>query len=406
MKRTVFLTIVAILFLTSHSCNQNNKRYDMGKYGYDKAFFEKHRIDFLELESEDGLSRILVVPAYQGRVMTSTAKGNKGNSYGWINYSFIEAGQQDPQFNVFGGEERLWLGPEGGPYSIYFGEGEEQVFENWVVPSLIDTDTFDILEQDSRSVRFSKSAVLKNVAGSEFSLSLERKLSVMAKEEVSEMLNIPVPDNIRMVAYESENTIMNRGSEAWTKEGGLLSLWMLCMFNPSPETTVFLPYREDTDGVIVNDDYFGKVPSDRLKVENGTVFFKIDGKHRSKIGIPPQRAKALCGSYDSGSKVLTLLWSSLPDEPMPYVNSKWGIQDDPYVGDAVNSYNDGPVDDGSIMGPFYEIETSSPAAALKPGESLVHVQRVMHFEAEEAILAAMVDTLFDLDLKEIANKFK
>ena len=27
----------------------------------------------------------------------------------------------------------------------------------------------------------------------------------------------------------------------------------------------------------------------------------------------------------------------------------------------------GPVEDGSIMGPFYEIETSSPGAELAPG---------------------------------------
>ena len=43
-----------------------------------------------------------------------------------------------------------------------------------------------------------------------------------------------------------------------------------------------------------------------------------------------------------------------------YVNGQWGPQEDPFAGDVINSYNDGPVEDGSIMGPFYEIETSSP----------------------------------------------
>ena len=71
--------------------------------------------------------------------MTPTAGGDEGRSYGWINYSFIEAGKKDSQFNVYGGEERFWLGPEGGPYSIYFKEGDEQVYENWVVPPVIDT---------------------------------------------------------------------------------------------------------------------------------------------------------------------------------------------------------------------------------------------------------------------------
>ena len=99
---------------------------------------------------------------------------------------------------------------------------------------------------------------------------------------------------------------------AWTKEGGLLSIWMLCMFNPTPSTTVFIPYQKEGEGVIVNDDYFGKVPSDRLIVDDGTIYFKIDGKFRSKIGLPYNRATSLCGSYDSEKKVLTLLWCSIP----------------------------------------------------------------------------------------------
>jgi len=178
------------------------------------------------------------------------------------------------------------------------------------------------------------------------------------------------------------------------------------MFNPTPSTTVFIPYKQEGEGVIVNDDYFGKVPADRLLVDNETIYFKIDGKFRSKIGLPFQRATELCGSYDSEKMVLTLLWCSIPATPEPYVNSKWGEQEDPYSGDVINSYNDGPVEDGSIMGPFYEIETSSPGAALQPMETLKHTQRIMHFQGEEADLAKMVQQLFNLDLNDIISKFQ
>lgn len=378
----------------------------MGSYGYDKAFFKKNNIEFLELKSSDNLSKLLVVPAYQGRVMTSTAGGDDGKSYGWINYSFIESGKKDPQFNVYGGEERFWLGPEGGPYSIYFKEGAEQVYENWVVPPVIDTESYDIEHCDDQSVKFTEEAVLKNAHGTEFHLGIERTVSLLTKNDVSALIHVNIPADLQIVAYETENIITNKVDQAWTKDKGLLSIWMLSMFNPSPETTVFIPYEPDGEGVVVNDEYFGKVPPDRLIFDNNTVYFKIDGKYRSKIGIPPVRAKELCGSYDSGSKVLTLLWCSLPGEPQSYVNSKWGEQDDPYNGDAINSYNDGPVEDGSIMGPFYEIETSSPAAELQPTESLKHIQRVMHFEGEEEKLAKLVKSLFDLDLDTIAKKFK
>jgi hypothetical protein len=103
---------------------------------------------------------------------------------------------------------------------------------------------------------------------------------------------------------------------------------------------------------------------------------------------------------------LTLLWCSIPPEAEPYVNSKWGDQEDHYNGDVINSYNDGPVEDGSIMGPFYEIETSSPGAELQTGESMKHTQRIMHFQGEEAELASMVRQLFNLELVDIKMKFQ
>jgi hypothetical protein len=42
------------------------------------------------------------------------------------------------------------------------------------------------------------------------------------------------------------------------------------------------------------------------------------------------------------------------------------------LGDVINAYNDGPNDDGTQLGRFLELETSSPAAALKSGNSITH----------------------------------
>lgn len=380
--------------------------FPKGTYGFDQAFFSEHEIETVELKDEGSGAGVLLVPDYQGRVMTSTAGGNAGSSFGWINYDLIESGEVSNQFNPFGGEERLWFGPEGGPFSVYFAPGKEQVFENWRVPAVIDTERFDIAERSDGTVKFIKNTVLKNASGTEFRVGIERTVTLISMESVSKLLGVDIPAGLNGVAYQTDNIITNKGELAWTKEGGLLSIWMLCMFNPTPTTTVFIPYRAEAEGVIVNDDYFGKVPPERLIAENGTIFFKIDGKHRSKIGLPYSRATSLCGSYDSDKKVLTLLWCSLPAEPKAYVNSKWGEQDDPYNGDAINSYNDGPVEDGSIMGPFYEIETSSPGAELQPMESLKHTQRIMHFQGNEAELARIVGKLFDLDLDDVSEKFQ
>jgi len=54
---------------------------------------------------------------------------------------------------------------------------------------------------------------------------------------------------------------------------------------------------------------------------------------------------------------------------------------------VVNSYNDDrdPIT-GTVLGPFEELETSSAAAALAPGETLVHVHRAFHLTGSLAAL--------------------
>jgi hypothetical protein len=186
----------------------------------------------------------------------------------------------------------------------------------------------------------------------------------------------------------------------------MVDVWMLGCFNPTPTTTVFIPYDEEGEGRDVKDDYFGTMPEGRLVAENGMIYFKIDGKFRAKIGLNASRSKGLCGSYDSARGLLTILWCGVPVAGGTYMNGQWGHQDDPFNGDVINSYNDGPLEDGSIMGPFYEIETSSPGAELKSGETLTHVQKVIHIQGDEASLAPIVKAIFGADLKKIAGMFK
>jgi len=100
-----------------------------GTFGDDVAFLRAHTALRI-LQSADGRAQIAIAPAWQGRVMTSTAGGTAGASYGWINYEVVERGivpeserqGLDKHIYVFGGEERLWLGPEGGQFAIFFPE--------------------------------------------------------------------------------------------------------------------------------------------------------------------------------------------------------------------------------------------------------------------------------------------
>ena len=84
----------------------------------------------------------------------------------------------------------------------------------------------------------------------------------------------------------------------------------------------------------------------------------------------------------------------------------WELQDDPFSGDVINAYNDGSPEPGAPpLGPFYELETSSPAAALKPNETITHKQQTYHLHATEEILDKLSKQLLGVEIAEIKAAF-
>ncbi|MDN5201479.1 hypothetical protein QQ008_08905 [Fulvivirgaceae bacterium BMA10] len=406
--------IYSIIVLT-YACSQPKKEsidneekviHEKGTFGYDLDFLKEHYDDLVVLKN--GNAQVIVSPALQGRVLTSTAEGAKGQSFGWLNHDLIASGEQMEHFNPIGGEERFWLGPEGGQFSIYFKPESSFDFENWYVPKEIDTEPFELVSSSSSQASFKKQMQLTNYSNTVFNLNVSRTIKLLNNQEISSALDTELTENIQAVGFESENIISNNGENNWDKNSGMLSIWILSMLNPSPSTAVVVPFKEGDEtelGKIVTDDYFGKVPSDRLIVKDEVLFFKADGKKRSKIGLSPQRALPIAGSYDAQNQVLTIAQFTLPENNHDYVNSLWEIQDKPFAGDAVNSYNDGPLDNGDQLGPFYEIESSSPAANLAAGESLTHIHRTFHFKGESDDLNRLAKTLLKVDLNEIEKAF-
>ncbi|ANW97417.1 hypothetical protein AXE80_03335 [Wenyingzhuangia fucanilytica] len=379
-------------------------------YGDDVRFM-KYYIELIELTDANHQSKVAVTAALQGRVMTSSAFGDEGRSYGWINRELFESKEIQEHINVYGGEERFWLGPEGGQYSIFFKKGAEFTLEDWYTPKLIDLEPFDVKNVSATSATFTKKASLKNYSGFQFDMEIEREVAILSKDDIQTDLGLQtLSENLKTVAYQTTNTLTNIGKKEWKKDSGLLSIWLLGMFNHSPNTTIVIPYVQGDDaelGKVVNDTYFGKVPSDRLVVKENAIFFKGDGEYRSKIGLSPMRAKNIAGSYDSANGILTIVKYNKPKNVTDYVNSMWEIQEEPFSGDVINAYNDGAPEPGAKpLGPFYELETSSPALALKPGESGTHIQTTYHIEGNETTLNPMVKELFGVTINEIKTAFK
>ncbi|HUU11669.1 MAG TPA: DUF6786 family protein [Phycisphaerae bacterium] len=380
-----------------------------GTFGDDLAFLKKHT-DVIVLSEASSAAKVAVVPQYQGRVMTSSAEGDGGLSFGWINRELIASGKSLPHINVYGGEDRFWLGPEGGQFAIYFARGVPFDLEHWFVPPAIDTEPFDIDQKVPERVALRREFSVTNYSGTVFKVGVDREVRLLVHGAAWKQLGVEAVDGVQMVAYESVNCLTNAGTEPWKKETGLLSIWILGMFNPSPTTTIVVPIQagpESELGKPVVDDYFGKVPAERLIVKTAVAYFSADGKCRTKIGVGPKRCKGILGSYDATNRVLTLVQFTFKEGVTEYVNSLWKLQDDPYGGDAANSYNDGPPEPGAKpMGPFYELESSSPAAALAPGETLEHVHRTIHITGPEEKLDPIARATLGVGLDEIKKAFR
>lgn len=345
----------------------------------DQAFLQKY-LNVVVLESDN--SKVLLSPSLQGRVFTSTADGDEGLSFGWINYDLIESGKFVKHCNNWGGEDRYWIGPEGGQFSIFFSPGTEFDLDHWQTPAPIDTEAWTLEENDQKKAVFSKDMTLLNYSGNSLMVRAYREVSIYNRDQIAGELAVKIENGVEVVGFCSVNKMTNANDFTWNHESGMLSIWVLAQLMSTESNTVILPFDKSGTGEILNDTYFGKIDKDRLNVLDETILFKGDGKKRGKIGIGPKRSKSVIGSYDAENGVLSIVKFSFDKSKKEYVNSMWEYQDDPFEGDVVNSYNDGPLPDGSQMGPFYELETSSAAANLNPGESLMHKHATFHFQGE------------------------
>lgn len=364
------------------------------------------------VELADGPARVAICPEWQGRVMTSTCGGADGPSFGFIHREFIAAGRPDERFNNYGGEERFWLAPEGGQFSLWFAPGKPQTFENWYTQPALNAGAWELVSAAGEPVCTMRQRMqLCNASATQFDLEVTRRVRLLAADDYDTLFGHAAAEilqrqAVEKVGYETANQVTNRGP-VMSAEKGLVAVWILGMLNAGPRTVVIVPYRpgpESELGPVVQSDYFGTIPPGRLKVLPEAVLLRADGHYRSKIGTSPRRARNVLGSIDFQAGVLTLVQFTMPDDPAShrYLNNLWQLpQAEPYVGDVANAYNDGPNESGSQLGAFYEIESLSPAAELTPGESLEHCHRTLHVRAPLEVLDELAQAALGVSLQKV-----
>jgi len=337
--------------------------FQPGSFGYDLGFLQKHDSGLVVLQNGD--AKVVVSPKYQAKVFTSTASGGDGPSFGWIHYKAFD-GPVDPHMNAYGGENRLWLGPEGGRFSLFFPPGAKMEFTNWKTPAAFDTEPWTVTLHSDTVVDLRKDMQLTNYAGTTLRLSIDRSIAILNQAAIDSILGLNADTAVHVVGYRTFNILTNTGDQPWTEATGMPCLWLLDMFNPSPATVIVIPYASATGDTSkpATTDYFGEIPADRLKYDGQTLFFKAG-----------------------------------------YLNQEWNTVKPPFSGDAVNAYNDGPLADGGQMGPFYELESVSPAAFLSGGQAQVHRHSVFHFTGPEAALDPICRKLLGVSIGQVKQAF-
>ncbi len=385
------------------------RRWDVERFDEELDFLRRHT-EVVLLQGSGG-EQVVVTPHWQGKTMTSGFAGQEGQGSGWINKPFIASRREDIQANLHGGEDRFWIGPEGGQFAFFFDPGRPFDFSFWRCPQLIDRQAFEVVSSAPSAIELSARGRLRNHRGFEFDMQLGRRVVLLERSDVETGLSERLPDEVSVVGHESANRLRNVGDRDWLPQAGLPCIWNLGMFPPTPRTVMLLPFREgatDAAEPAVSSNYFGPVDERRLKIEaeRGVALFSGDGLYRSKLGVGFPRARAYLGSWTPETGRLTLVQFNLPSEiEHGYCCNLWEEQAEPFAGDVVNVYNDGPNESGGCLGPFYELETLSPALGLRVGQEYEHLHRTLHLFGPREALEDFARRWFGISLAEVERKF-
>lgn len=105
-----------------------------------------------------------------------------------------------------------------------------------------------------------------------------------------------------------------------------------------------------------------------------------------------------------GAKMEFANWKT----PAAFDTEPWRVirKTDSSIGLIKVAYNDGPLADGSQMGPFYELESVAPAWALAPGALKSYGHDVFHFTGPEASLDKISRSVLGVSIEQIKQVFQ
>jgi hypothetical protein len=390
---------------------KKNPDRTMQEFSKDLALIKKHT-QAIVLSNPGHPSKVVVAPGLQGRVLTSTAAGDKSVGFGWFDRKALATMSiGKPAVSVLGGEDRLLVGPEGTKFSFFYPAGTELAFAQRKIPAALDLEGFEVVQTNPDNVLLRKNMTLTNRAGHSFAIELQREVRILGAMDVQKLFGMMLPDAVQFVAYQTDNRLIQKGGEPWNAEKGLVSLRVVNAQTASPTSVAVVPYQRPSEASneekFYQDDIFRDVPDDRVTQDESAVYFLGDAKKLGKVSVVSKHTKGLVGSYDPSNKVLTIIQFDQPQgDAVAYTGARLDENQPLLGGQAIYLLNEGPIGEGGkSRGRFFMLETASPASLLKPGEALRHVQRTLHFQGPEEELDVIMQTVLKTSKERIQAAF-
>jgi hypothetical protein len=300
-----------------------------------------NHIAFVELASNNNASMI-VTPSLGGRILGAFIDDK---NLLWVNHDIGK------DWNV--GGHRTWYTPEWGPKSIYANRDET----TWSVPNVMDPGDYKITKHIPHSmIEMKNDFDVITTDKTSYSLSFNRKIT-LKKNDLEQ--NIPFLKN-KSLFVELEHTLENLGKAAINKEIGL---WSIIQIEPPGKIVVQLK-NANVDNYFC-DNYYERIPKERIRKENNLAIIYVDGAKRYKLGFPPNKVlgKIAYLSKFKEDRYFLVVKSFEIDHDAIYVDKPYNS--DRANGDVIQIYNHS--EGGKLA--FAELEAHAPAVLLLPGET-------------------------------------
>ena len=240
-------------------------------------------------------------------------------------------------FDNYGGEDRFWLGPEGGQYGLYFPPGKPFVFDNWQTPARHARRRVG----RRRSARPGAVTFARTHGGDQLrghALRRRRRAQGVAafgrrRDEArsASPCRRRQVGRLRDVEHDHEQGQRRRGRRRRGLAQRVDPRHVRARRRAPTSSCPSKPERRRARSSTIATSA-RCLPIASRDEATGFLRVQVRRKYRSKIGLGPARAKPVLGSYSDESRLLTIVLYTKPEGATRYVNSMWEIQKEPYGG--------------------------------------------------------------------------